>query len=45
MKNRYNVPSPSHAIASLGLLAIEDEENMIIEISETTVKFQFMIHD
>jgi hypothetical protein len=44
MKNRYNIPSPSHAVASLGL-ATEDKDNMIIEMSETTVKFQFMIHD
>jgi len=41
----YNMPSPSHAVASLGLLATEGEGKMIIEMSETAVKFQFMIHD
>ena len=39
------MPSPTHAVPSLGILATEGEGNMIIEMSETAVKFQFMIHD
>jgi hypothetical protein len=45
VKNRYNIPKPSHAVASLEMLAIEDDDNMIIKLSETAIKYKFMIQD
>jgi hypothetical protein len=45
LKNQYNIPKPSHAVASLRLIATEDEDNMITEMSEAAVKYKFMVQD
>jgi hypothetical protein len=35
MKNQCNIPSSSHAVTSLGLLATAHEDNVVTEMSVT----------